>query len=140
MPGTKLNQLIIHTKDLTKAQRFYSILGVNWIGGLGEEEIGVSGLPISLESSKRWKAGGIKTGFPDLLGDLGDIEVAFILNKNLDTNRIGLGDILCVEVGEPDIVAERLRKEGLFFEAPNLCALPWIGVLDPDGRQIILSF
>ena len=45
MDAAKLSRLILYTRDLTKTQTFYSILGIKWLGGSGPEEIGHSGLP-----------------------------------------------------------------------------------------------
>jgi len=140
MDAAKLSRLILYTRDLTKTQTFYSILGIQWLGGSGPEEIGHSGLPISVEKSKRWSRGGVITGFPDLIGDLGHIEIGFILDKNFRPNSIEKSYVLQIDVGNPSGVADQLLTAGLFIDAAQLCRTPLVGVLDPDGRQIILSF
>src|ERR1041385_4161033 len=98
MSTTKLNQIAFYTPDLDKVQDFYTVIGVKWVGDT-KEKIGKTGLPESVERSEKFREGGIKTAFPDLIGDLGNIEVVFFLDKSLNSTIGTSNTVLRIEIG-----------------------------------------
>lgn len=125
-------------EDLEKTQKFYSALGMTWLGGK-EVSIGKSGLPVDCERLE------YVAQFPHLWGNLGSMEFVFYLESyfkkaNPKANSQGTEkSVLLVYYGEPDHVAkiiEMLKSEGLFvpLEDHPLGAR----IADPDGRVLEL--
>jgi hypothetical protein len=124
--------------DLEKTQKFYSAIGMTWLGG-EEVAIGKSGLPVDCEKSE------YITQFPHLWGNLGNIEIVFYLETDFlgthpRANSKDTGNsVLLVYYDEFDDVAkiiERLKTAGLFIPVRDDPTSPRIA--DPDGRVLEL--
>jgi hypothetical protein len=134
----QLTAIACFSSDLGKVQKFYSAIGISWLGG--EEEIGLTGLPVSVERCPKPYGGpGVEgAGLPDLWGDLGDVEFWFYLLKSPDLLDKLPNTMLSIKVDDPNLVIARLKEIGMYRPYPDdPWRSPWV-VIDPDGRHIRL--
>ena len=107
---------MLFTRDLRKTQKFYSALGISWLGGR-EDPLGESGIPVSVEkcSPPYGGAPGVETaGLPDLWGDFNAVEFWFFLQKSLPPVEKIPHIRICLTVENPEKVIENLKAADLY--------------------------
>lgn len=136
----RLTTIVLFTSNLGDVQSFYSAIGISWLGG-GEEQIGETGLPLSVERCPKPYGGpGVEgAGLPDLLGSFGEVELWFYLLKSANPAANIPNTRLRIVVEDPEKAVQKLKE--LRLHKPFLEGV-WGSnqlLIDPDGRNVELA-
>jgi len=119
-------EIILKTRSPNKARKFYSIIGIKWLGG--EDLVG------EIQESED------EMGLPDLLGEFGNIEISFYIDRSIEAqDRSSLVLVFYVDSFKIlESIISKLIKENLYVKVESRKPFCEETLLDPDGHRIAI--